>query len=174
MIKVRRKTLHTFVRNKHSYVSRCSVSENALYGSGAGSGAGSDDEDDDEGSGLSGGPFTPPHMKPTDRPGSLPANNIDDEDEEDVEERRIADTSHTTRPKYPGSAGTDDGGAAGGDTNSIDEDEDDVDDNDLNEQKSSENGGAKTAPKLTLRRALLLYLLPLYMAWFGGVVVDML
>ncbi|XP_036216743.2 glypican-6 isoform X1 [Bactrocera oleae] len=149
--------------------------EDALYGSGAGSGAGSDDEDDDEGSGLSGGPFTPPHMKPTDRPGSLPANNIDDEDEEDVEERRITDSSHTTRPKYPGSVGTGDGAAAGGDTNSIDEDEDDVDDNDLNEQKSdSGNAGAKTAPKMTLRRALLLYLLPLYMAWFGGVVADML
>lgn len=114
-------------------------------------------------------------MKPTDRPGSLPANNIDDEDEEDVEERRITDSSHTTRPKYPGSVGTGDGAAAGGDTNSIDEDEDDVDDNDLNEQKSdSGNAGAKTAPKMTLRRALLLYLLPLYMAWFGGVVADML
>uniref|UniRef100_A0A0A1XNS3 Glypican-6 n=1 Tax=Zeugodacus cucurbitae TaxID=28588 RepID=A0A0A1XNS3_ZEUCU len=149
--------------------------EDALYGSGAGSGAGSDDEDDDEGSGLSGGPFTPPHLKPTDRPGSMPANNIDDEDEEDVEERRITDSSHTTRPKYTGSAGTADGAAAGGDTNSIDEDEDDVDDNDLNEQKGgSENAGAKTAPKMSLRRALLLYLLPLYMAWFGGVVADML
>ncbi|XP_039964863.1 glypican-6 [Bactrocera tryoni] len=149
--------------------------EDALYGSGAGSGAGSDDEDDDEGSGLSGGPFTPPHMKPTDRPGSMPANNIDDEDEEDVEERRITDSSHTTRPKYPGSVGAGVETAAGGDTNSIDEDEDADDDNDLNEEKSgSGSAGAKTAPKMTLRRALLLYLLPLYMAWFGGVVADML
>uniref|UniRef100_W8BCM0 Glypican-6 n=2 Tax=Ceratitis capitata TaxID=7213 RepID=W8BCM0_CERCA len=149
----------------------------SIYGSGAGSGAGSDDEDDDEGSGLSGGPFTPPHLKPTDRPGSVPANNIDDEDEEDVEERRITDTSHTTRPKYPGStgAGAGAGVAAGGDTNTIDEEEDDADDNDLDEEKvGGENAGAKTASKMTLRRALLMYLLPLYMAWFGGVVVDML
>ncbi|XP_036326446.1 glypican-6 isoform X2 [Rhagoletis pomonella] len=145
----------------------------AIDGSGAGSGAGSDDEDDDEGSGLSGGPFTPPHLKPTDRP-SVPANNIDDEDGDDVEERRITDTSHTTRPKYPGS--TSGGAAAGGDTNSIEEEEenDDDDDNDLDADKDSGNAGAKTAPKMTLRRALLMYLLPLYMAWFGGCVADML
>ncbi|XP_065360002.1 glypican-6 isoform X2 [Calliphora vicina] len=142
------------------------------YGSGSGSGGGVDDEDDDEGSGL-GSPFTPSH-KPdhTDRP-SVNVNNVDDEDEEIVEERTNLGgnvglgggiQTHTSRPHSPH------------ETNVLEEDDSEhhdhsIDDEDDEDLKSSGSAGPQ---KMSLRRALFMYLMPLYMAWFGGIIVDML
>ncbi|XP_037809429.1 glypican-4 [Lucilia sericata] len=152
-----------------------SEQEEPYYGSGSGSGGGVDDEDDDEGSGL-GSPFTPSH-KPdhTDRP-SVNVNNVDDEDEEIVEERTNLGgnvglggsgiQTHTSRPHSPH------------ETNVLEEDDSEhhdhsIDDDDEGDLKSS-GSSAVGAEKMSLRRALFMYLMPLYMAWFGGIIVDML
>ncbi|XP_037939042.1 glypican-4-like isoform X2 [Teleopsis dalmanni] len=149
--------------------------QDAFYGSGSGSGGGSDDEDDDEGSGISGSPFTPSH-KPdhTDRP-SVRVNNVDDEDTEVDEDIHIGGgggsvITHTTG----GTSG------AGHETNVVGEDDnnshnaDNDDDDELNTKTSGSAGGNSKPQRMSLRRALLLYLLPLYMAWFGGIFADLL
>ncbi|KAI8037796.1 hypothetical protein M5D96_009297, partial [Drosophila gunungcola] len=147
-------------------------------GSGAGSGSGSeDDEDDDEGSGL--GPFEPSNKPDVERP-SVDADNDDDED---VGGRPHMPT-HTSRP----TSGGDDKNPLihtthfDHDHNDLDEEhrqEDDEEDSDGGHGDSEANGGddnrSSDAPeKMTLRRALVVYLLPLYMAWFGGVCADLL
>lgn len=116
-----------------------------------------------------GSPFTPSH-KPdhTDRP-SVNVNNVDDEDEEIVEERSNVGIgggiqTHTSRPHSPH------------DTNVLDEDDGEhhdpsIHDGDDEDLKSSGSSGPE---KMSLRRALFMYLMPLYMAWFGGIIVDML
>ncbi|XP_016994474.2 glypican-4 [Drosophila takahashii] len=143
-------------------------------GSGAGSGSGSeDDEDDDEGSGL--GPFEPSNKPEVERP-SVDADNDDDEDTGGHL------PTHTSRP------------TSGGDdknplihTTHFDQDHNDLDEDHRQEEEEDEDadgghGGSgandnrsSDAPeKMTLRRALVVYLLPLYMAWFGGVCADLL
>lgn len=149
------------------------IAEEPYYGSGSGAGSGVDDEDDDEGSGL-GSPFTPSH-KPdhTERP-KVDGNRVDDEDDdEDVIEQRT-DVGHgggvvagaddgiqtqTSKPQSPH------------DTNELDEEDGDNHHDDDEDLKSS---GSKRPDKMSLRRALFAYLMPLYMAWFGGIVVDFL
>ncbi|XP_017123024.1 glypican-6 [Drosophila elegans] len=147
-------------------------------GSGAGSGSGSeDDEDDDEGSGL--GPFEPSNKPDVERP-SVDADNDDDEDAGG----RSHMPTHTSRP----TSGGDDKNPLihtthfDHDHNDLDEEhrqEDDEEDSDGGHGDSEANGGddnrSSDAPeKMTLRRALVVYLLPLYMAWFGGVCADLL
>ncbi|XP_002022291.2 glypican-4 [Drosophila persimilis] len=152
-----------------------SEQEEPYLGSGAGSGSGSeDDEDDDEGSGL--GPFEPSHKPDVDRP-SVDADNDDDED------GHPQIPTHTSRPnvdeKNPLVHPTH------FDHNDLDDDqhgEGDDDDDELEgghgDGDSNADGDAtrsSSAPeKMTLRRALVVYLLPLYMAWFGGVCADLL
>ncbi|KAM7359119.1 glypican dally-like [Cochliomyia hominivorax] len=144
-----------------------SEQEEPYYGSGSGSGGGVDDEDDDEGSGL-GSPFTPSH-KPdhTDRP-SVNVNNVDDEDEEIIEERTGGNIgigggiqTHTSRPHSPH------------ETNVLDEDDGEHHDHSIDDEDLKSSGSAGPE-KMSLRRALFMYLMPLYMAWFGGIIVDML
>ncbi|BFF96557.1 glypican-6 [Drosophila madeirensis] len=149
-----------------------SEQEEPYLGSGAGSGSGSeDDEDDDEGSGL--GPFEPSHKPDADRP-SVDADNDDDED------GHPQIPTHTSRPnvddKNPLVHPTH------FDHNDIDDDQHGDNDDELEERHgdgdSNADGDAtrsSSAPeKMTLRRALVVYLLPLYMAWFGGVCADLL
>ncbi|EDW25215.1 GL16644 [Drosophila persimilis] len=152
-----------------------SEQEEPYLGSGAGSGSGSeDDEDDDEGSGL--GPFEPSHKPDVDRP-SVDADNDDDED------GHPQIPTHTSRPnvdeKNPLVHPTH------FDHNDLDDDqhgEGDDDDDELEgghgDGDSNADGDAtrsSSAPeKMTLRRALVVYLLALYMAWFGGVCADLL
>ncbi|XP_017956717.1 glypican-6 [Drosophila navojoa] len=151
-----------------------SEQEEPYMGSGAGSGSGSeDDEDDDEGSGL--GPFEPSHKPDVDHPSvRVNAENDDDED------TNPSVTTHTSRPNV------DDKNPLVHTTH-LDHDNNDLDDplnnHDVEEDEedsvpdSSSGGtrGTSSAPeKMTLRRALVVYLLPLYMAWFGGVCADLL
>ncbi|XP_016966541.1 glypican-6 [Drosophila biarmipes] len=143
-------------------------------GSGAGSGSGSeDDEDDDEGSGL--GPFEPSHKPEVERP-SVDADNDDDEDTGG----RLP--THTSRPV----SGVDDKNPLvhtthfDQDHNDLDEDhrQDEDEDDDLDGghggSGANDNRSSDAPEKMTLRRALVVYLLPLYMAWFGGVCADLL
>ncbi|XP_017068325.1 glypican-6 [Drosophila eugracilis] len=144
-------------------------------GSGAGSGSGSeDDEDDDEGSGL--GPFEPSHKPDVERP-SVDADNDDDEDAGG----RSHLPTHTSRP----TTGVDDKNPLihtthfDQDNNDLDEDhrqeEDDEDSDGGHGGSGADDHRSSDAPeKMTLRRALVVYLLPLYMAWFGGVCADLL
>lgn len=155
------------------------------FGSGSGSGGGTDDEDDDEGSGL-GSQFTPTHNPDqTDRP-PLRVNNVDDEDEDAVEER-----THNVGTSVGGGGGGAGGGGGGSggsvqtytsrpahphNTNTLEEDDD------RNDPETGEDldyhlkasGSAGVAIKISLRRALFMYLMPLYIAWFGGIIADML
>lgn len=150
-------------------------------GSGAGSGSGSeDDEDDDEGSGL--GPFEPSNKPNAEHPSvHVDADNDDDED------THPAVTAHTTRPNVDDrnplvhtTHVTHDHNDLGEPRHEDDDDDDndsDVDEDEDNVHNSSTDGATRTssAPeKMTLRRALFVYLLPLYMTWFGGVCADML
>ncbi|XP_059219243.1 glypican-6 isoform X2 [Stomoxys calcitrans] len=152
------------------------------YGSGAGSGGGVDDEDDDEGSGL-GSPFTPSQKPdPTERP-NIDGNRVDDEDDdEDIVKQRTdigmgggiiggaggvggGIQTQTSRPHSPHN------------TNTLDEDDADShhdhhEDDDIDEDLKS--SGSSRPEKMSLRRALFMYLVPLYMAWFGGIIVDLL
>ncbi|KAH8364527.1 hypothetical protein KR084_007556, partial [Drosophila pseudotakahashii] len=143
-------------------------------GSGAGSGSGSeDDEDDDEGSGL--GPFEPSNKPEVERP-SVDADNDDDED-------TVGHLpTHTSRP----TSGVDDKNPLihtthfDQDHNDLDEDhrqeeeEDDDSDGGHGGSGANDNRSSDAPEKMTLRRALVVYLLPLYMAWFGGVCADLL
>lgn len=159
-------------------------------GSGAGSGSGSeDDEDDDEGSGL--GPFEPSRKPDVDRPSVNGKNNNDDDDDDDDDEdgaRRGQVPTYTSRPAI---GGTDDKDPLihtthfDQDHNRVEEDHrqggDGDDDSDGGHGDSQENGddddgnrSSKAPEKMTLRRALVVYLLPLYMAWFGGACADLL
>uniref|UniRef100_A0A1A9X327 Glypican-6 n=1 Tax=Glossina brevipalpis TaxID=37001 RepID=A0A1A9X327_9MUSC len=152
------------------------------FGSGSGSGGGSDDEDDNEGSGL-GSPFTPTHNPDqTDRP-PLRVNNVDDEDENVIEER-----THKGGTNIGGGGGGGGGGSGGNiqtytsrphsphDTNTLDEEDGDdghetIEDDDYGIKGSGSPG---IGIKMSLRRALFMYLMPLYIAWFGGIIADML
>lgn len=149
-------------------------------GSGAGSGSGSeDDEDDDEGSGL--GPFEPSNKPDAEHPSvHVDADNDDDED------THPAVTTHTTRPNVDDKNPlvhtthvTHDHNDLGEPRHEDDDDDNDgdVDEDEDNVHNSSTDGATRTssAPeKMTLRRALFVYLLPLYMTWFGGVCADLL
>lgn len=149
-------------------------------GSGAGSGSGSeDDEDDDEGSGL--GPFEPSNKPDAEHPSvHVDADNDDDED------THPAVTTHTTRPNVDDKNPlvhtthvTHDHNDLGEPRHEEDDDDNDgdVDEDEDNVHNSSTDGATRTssAPeKMTLRRALFVYLLPLYMTWFGGVCADLL
>lgn len=149
-------------------------------GSGAGSGSGSeDDEDDDEGSGL--GPFEPSNKPDAEHPSvHVDADNDDDED------THPAVTTHTTRPNVDDKNPlvhtthvTHDHNDLGEPRHEDDDDNNDgdVDEDEDNVHNSSTDGATRTssAPeKMTLRRALFVYLLPLYMTWFGGVCADLL
>lgn len=149
-------------------------------GSGAGSGSGSeDDEDDDEGSGL--GPFEPSNKPDAEHPSvHVDADNDDDED------TNPAVTTHTTRPNVDDKNPlvhtthvTHDHNDLGEPRHEDDDDNNDgdVDEDEDNVHNSSTDGATRTssAPeKMTLRRALFVYLLPLYMTWFGGVCADLL
>ncbi|KAH8370001.1 hypothetical protein KR093_001813 [Drosophila rubida] len=153
-----------------------SEQEEPYMGSGAGSGSGSeDDEDDDEGSGL--GPFEPSVKTDEEHPSvHVDAENDDDED------THPAVTTHTSRPNVDEKNPLLHTPHVTHDHNDVDEphngngndDDEDVDDG---MHHSSTDGAthASSAPeKMTLRRALVVYLLPLYMAWFGGVCTDLL
>jgi len=142
-------------------------------GSGAGSGSGSeDDEDDDEGSGL--GPFEPSHKPEVERP-SVDADNDDDEDTGGHL------PTHTSRP----TSGVDDKNPLVHTTH-FDQDHNDLDEDHHQEEEdedldgghggsgANDNRSSDAPEKMTLRRALVVYLLPLYMAWFGGVCADLL
>ncbi|KAH8396739.1 hypothetical protein KR215_003265 [Drosophila sulfurigaster] len=156
-----------------------SEQEEPYMGSGAGSGSGSeDDEDDDEGSGL--GPFEP-NVK-TD--GEHPSVRVDSENDDD-EDTHPAVTTHTSRPNVDDKNPLLHNTHVTHDHNDLDESHNtnDDDDNDNDEDvddgmhHSSTDGATRTssAPeKMSLRRALVVYLLPLYMAWFGGVCADLL
>jgi len=145
-------------------------------GSGAGSGSGSeDDEDDDEGSGL--GPFEPSLKPDLEHPSvRVDAENDDDED------THPSVTTHTSRPNVDDKNPLVHTTHVTHDHNDLDEphnadDDDDEDEDDDSGHNSSTDGATRTsnAPeKMTLRRALVVYLLPLYMAWFGGVCADLL
>ncbi|KAH8259762.1 hypothetical protein KR026_010063, partial [Drosophila bipectinata] len=170
-----------------------SEQEEPYMGSGAGSGSGSeDDEDDDEGSGL--GPFEPSRKPDVDRPSVNGKNDNDDEDDDDDDEdgaRRGQVPTYTSRP---GIGGTDDKDPLvhtthfDQDHNRVEEDhrqggggDDEDSDGGHGDGDSQENGddddgnrSSKAPEKMTLRRALVVYLLPLYMAWFGGACADLL
>ncbi|KAH8269935.1 hypothetical protein KR018_000054 [Drosophila ironensis] len=163
--------------------------EEPYMGSGAGSGSGSeDDEDDDEGSGL--GPFEPIHKPDVDRP-SVGGGGDDEEDDDEDGARRGQVPTYTSRPSS-GSDGEpkdplihtthfdqDHNGVDGDHRQRGDEDVDDGEHGDDrsegNDDEEDEGHQSSKAPeKMTLRRALVVYLLPLYMAWFGGACADLL
>uniref|UniRef100_A0A1I8N5T5 Glypican n=1 Tax=Musca domestica TaxID=7370 RepID=A0A1I8N5T5_MUSDO len=142
--------------------------EEPYDGSGAGSGAGVDDEDDDdEGSGL-GSPFTPSHRPDhTERPN----NRVDDEDDdEDVVQQRT-NVGHGISGGLPTQSS---GPHSPHDTNVLDEDDGDQHQGHHDDDEDLKSSGSARPEKMSLRRALFMYLMPLYMAWFGGIVVDLL
>ncbi|ALC44598.1 dlp [Drosophila busckii] len=155
-----------------------SEQEEPYVGSGAGSGSGSeDDEDDDEGSGL--GAFEPSHKPDVEQPAvRVNADNDDDEDThpsvsthtgrpnlEDI--HPVVTQDHNDLDKPHGNGHDDDD-----DDDSAEQEEDDAVHNSSTDDATRSGGGA--TEKMTLRRALVIYLLPLYMAWFGGVCADLL
>lgn len=136
------------------------ITEEPYYGSGSGSGDGPDDIIE-EGSGLS--------------PIDLTPNS---------KESGGSSTTHTiTTGGEPGIHG----GAGSTSTKSetdvkpsgIDDDSNNVNKNNINSSDNNNNKGTSgsmgtTASKMSLRRALLTYFLPIYIAWFGGVVAELL
>lgn len=147
---------------KHSYNIFSHFAEEPYYGSGSGSGAGIDDEDD-TGSGL--GPYDP---------------QIDETDDED--EPRIAinkmpgktvnvavKTNSTISSSSPGAPPpTDDKESGVYREKPIEEV-----DNDISHLGGGTSGTSRTPP-MSIRRAMLTYFLPIYLAWFGGVVCELL
>lgn len=139
--------------------------EEAYYGSGGGSGDGEEDDEDDEdemGSGVE------PNFKPIPKnePNNKDNNRVDSDDE-DIPQTNMGGgfsniPTYTTRPNH--------------NNNNMHEDEDEENENDLDlsEEKNKSSGGYSNtrAPTMSLRRALMLYLLPLYMAWFGGMFAE--
>lgn len=138
------------------------IPEEPYYGSGSGSGAGIDDEDD-TGSGLS--PFDP---------------NVEETDDED--EPRIAinkmpgktvnvavKTNNTSSNSSPGPIPP----STDKDAGVFDEKPIEEIDNDIAHVDSSAPG-TTTLPPMSIRRAMLTYFLPIYLAWFGGMVCEML
>lgn len=84
-------------------------------------------------------------------------NNIDDEDDDNT-----AHVPNTSDTKHGGSGST---GPA------LEDEDGDDDENQQTRKKPKDSGAPQT---MTLRRALILYLVPLYMAWFGGIISDLL
>ncbi|XP_068158538.1 glypican-4 [Drosophila tropicalis] len=144
-----------------------SEQEEPYMGSGHGSGSGfEDDEDDDDGSGL--GPFEPSH-KPDVVDPSVRENDDNDDDEDG---RRPPIIAHTSRPNVDDKDPLLHTTHITKDRNEVDGDEGNGEDD-----STADDGTRSTASspeKITLRRALMVYLLPLYMAWFGGVCADLL
>uniref|UniRef100_T1PJI0 Uncharacterized protein n=1 Tax=Musca domestica TaxID=7370 RepID=T1PJI0_MUSDO len=126
-----------------------------------------DEDDDDEGSGL-GSPFTPSHRPDhTERPN----NRVDDEDDdEDVVQQRT-NVGHGISGGLPTQSS---GPHSPHDTNVLDEDDGDQHQGHHDDDEDLKSSGSARPEKMSLRRALFMYLMPLYMAWFGGIVVDLL
>ncbi|XP_030386316.1 glypican-6 [Scaptodrosophila lebanonensis] len=149
-----------------------SEQEEPYLGSGGGSGSGSeDDEDDDEGSGL--GPFEPSHKPDTEKPVGRDDDDDEDDDDEDVHRGGAGGgaggpvTTYTSRPNVDHDTNPlDHDTHITHDHNELNRSEDNAD---LDEGNDADDATRSSAPeKMTLRRALFVYLLPLYMAWFGG------
>lgn len=158
-------TLYVFVFTEEPY-----------YGSGSGSGAGIDDEDD-TGSGL--GPYDP---------------HIEDSDDED-DERHLAGKTHNVPVKINSTtnSGTDSSNIGGGSSSSsgpgavpappsIDKDVDvyhekpieEIDNDISGHMGSSAPPGTARTPPMSIRRAFITYFVPIYLAWFGGIVCELL
>lgn len=122
------------------------LTEEPYDGSGSGSGAGIDDEDE-SGSGLS--PFDSDHDGGHTRTGVISPDS-----------GTVNITTDVVGSDKDGKTKTNI------DTNNVD--------SSLN--KGNEKGGAAStqASQMSLGRALLTYLLPIYLAWFGGVVCELL
>lgn len=132
------------------------IAEEPFYGSGSGSGGGSIEEDG-EGSGL-GTDFTPGISEP----GSSTTNRIDSS----------VDTSHSgidTTSKSDIEQKITKTISGGSESNNVNK----IDNNSVN-NKSSGSDAVGTKSQMSLKRALFTYLLPIYLAWFGGIFSEML
>lgn len=131
--------------------------EEPFYGSGSGSGGGSIEEEG-EGSGL-GTDFTPGISEP----GSSTTNRIDSS----------VDTSHsgidTPTSKSDIEQKITKTISEGSESNNVNKN----DSNNVN-NKSSGSDAVGTKSQMSLKRALFTYLLPIYLAWFGGIFSEML
>lgn len=137
------------------------ITEEPYYGSGSGSGDGPDDEIE-EGSGMS--PETPDIIPETkEKDGSSTTHTI------------IAggDTGHTGSGSIGTKSETDlKSHNIDHDSNNIDKISSNSNNNNNNNNKSGAIG--TTSSQMSLRRALLTYFLPIYIAWFGGFFTELL
>lgn len=135
--------------------------EEPYYGSGSGSGAGIDDEDSDEGSGnhpidydsevhRNNGPSTPVHSSTNPSSGVGFTNVVvktEKENKVHVDHNETGNKNNADNADNSGNSGSSGSSAAASPTLSTD---------------------------MSLRRALFTYFLPIYLAWFGGIVSDLL
>lgn len=149
--------------------------EEPYYGSGSGSGGGIDDDDSlDTGSGL--GPYDP----------QIEDTDVDDEDRcihMKVPGSTINVAVNVNNGTSGGSSSTGSSGSSPGIVSppSIDKHpsihaERPIEeiDNEIPHSAGSGAPGTARTPPMSIRRALFTYFLPIYMAWFGGIVCELL
>lgn len=126
-----------------------------------------------------GSPFTPSH-KPdhTDRP-TVHGNGVDEVEDDDEDHLQ----GRTNLGGETVSGGTNMGGGiptqtsrpySPHDSNELGENDGDHHDDSEGNDEDLKSSGSARPEKMSLRRALFMYLMPLYMAWFGGIIVDLL
>lgn len=138
----------------------CLFTEEPYYGSGSGSGDGPDDIIE-EGSGLSPIDLTPSSKESG---GSSTTHTI---------------TTGGEPAIHGGAGGTSTKSDADVKPSSGDNDSNNVNKNNINSSNNNNNKGTsgsvgQTTSQMSLRRALLTYFLPIYIAWFGGFVAELL
>ena len=116
------------------------IAEDNYYGSGSGSGSGNDD-DDDSGSGLGPYEFSPP---------SSPKINVDHTTNTITNKPDIHDVNHNHIDVYKNS-------------------EEDTSRSEHEEPKEPSSSSPVTSSPWRIKRILLTYFLPIFVAWFGGI-----
>lgn len=141
--------------------------EEPYYGSGSGSGDGPDDEIE-EGSGMSPIDLTPDTKHTTGNAGPSTTHAI----------------AGGSAPSYPGATGASAPGTkieTDVKSHDIDNDSNNVNkinsnsNNNINNREREKSGAiGTTSSQMSLRRALITYFLPIYIAWFGGFFTELL
>lgn len=128
--------------------------EDSYDGSGSGSGAGDDDDDDPNGgSGLGSYDYSERVPGHTDHSSTASGSSS---------------TSSPTHYDDPTTTTSN-----GGEKNHKEYDDRENEVNPHDRKKGSESSGSRLGNGMSLRQAMLTYMLPIYMAWFGGLLCDL-
>lgn len=138
---------------------------------GSGSGSGDDDDDDDDPNGGSGlGAIDYPARIPDHTTGTSSTGGSSTGGSAGTTTTHHHGVSHGTHGSGTHGTGTGAGGVPSS-TDAYDEHDNEVDPD--ARKKDSAAGAASRIGGLSLRQALLTYMFPIYVAWFGGVLCDL-